>query len=48
MTWYILGMQMEETVPPPYAHILNKQSLKADKRWSSSMRFWEGPNNSLP
>jgi len=30
------------------ANILNKQSWKANKGWSSSLGFWRGTRNTLP
>jgi len=48
--WRVLSLRMEER-PPMWrvaANILNKQSRKADKRWSSSLGVGCGANNSSP
>ena len=49
-TWRILSLRMEEW-PPIWriaADIFNEQSRTADKRWSSSLGFGRGANNSSP
>jgi hypothetical protein len=47
--WRVLRLRMEEEALQFWraaANILNKQSRKADKRWSSSLRVGSGANNS--
>ena len=50
MAWRILRLQMKEQ-PPIWrvaVNILNKQSQRADKGWSSSLGVGRGANNSSP
>ena len=49
MVWRVLRLQMKEQ-PPIWrvaANILNKQSRKANKGWSSSFGVGQGVNNSI-
>ena len=48
--WRVLRLRMEER-PPVWrvaANILNKQSRRADKGWSSSLGVGRGADNSSP
>ena len=49
-TWRVLRLRMEKR-PPIWrvaANILNKQSRRADKGWSSSLEVGRGANNGSP